>query len=41
MQRYLDIGGDSNVEAYEIGIDYIRVKFFGTTKIYQYSYQKA
>lgn len=41
MQRYLDIDGDSNVEAYDIGPDYIRVKFFGTAKIYQYSYQSA
>lgn len=41
MQRYLDIDGDSNVEAYDIGPDYIRVKFYGTPKIYQYSYQKA
>lgn len=41
MQHYLDIDGDSNVEAYDIGPDYIGVKFFGTTKIYQYSYQSA
>jgi len=38
---YRNIGGDSNVESYEIGADYISVKFFGTPKIYTYSYKKA
>lgn len=41
MQRYLNVDGDSNVEAYNIGIDYIDVKFFGTARIYQYSYSSA
>lgn len=41
MQRYLNINGDSNVEEYDVGLDYIKVKFNGTVKIYQYSYQKA
>ena len=41
MERYYDIDGDSNVEAYEIGTDYIRVKFNGTPKIYTYSYWGA
>lgn len=41
MVRYLNIGGNSNVEAYEIGVTYIRVKFFKTAKIYTYSYESA
>lgn len=38
MQRYLNVDGDSNIEAYEIGTTYIDVKFFGTAKVYRYSY---
>ena len=38
---YKDNDGDSNVESYEIGADYIAVKFNGTAKIYTYSYRKA
>lgn len=41
MQRYLNVDGDSNVEAYDIGIDYIDVKFFKTARIYRYSYSSA
>lgn len=41
MQQYLNVDGDSNVEAYNIGIDYIDVKFFGTVRIYRYSYSSA
>ena len=41
MQIYLDINHDSNVEAFEIGPDYIDVKFHGTAKIYRYSYRSA
>jgi len=41
MEVYRNINGDSNVEAYEIGSDFIRVKFARTTKIYQYSYRRA
>lgn len=41
MEKYKNIGRDSNVESYEIGIDSIRVKFNGTTKVYSYSYRKA
>ena len=39
--RYKDKDGDSNVEAYEIGFTYINVKFYGTPKVYTYSYLKA
>ena len=38
MERYRNSGGDSGVSAYEIGSDYIIVKFSGTTKTYRYSY---
>lgn len=41
MERYKDIDNDSGVEAYEIGSDFINVKFQGTAKIYQYSYASA
>lgn len=41
MIRYGNLNGDSNVEAYEIGTDYITIKFFGTWKTYTYSYYSA
>jgi hypothetical protein len=41
MERYRNSGGDSGVSAYEIGSDYIIVKFSGTAKTYRYSYRKA
>ena len=41
MEKYKNLGRDSNVESYEIGIDFIRVKFNRTTKIYSYSYRRA
>ena len=40
MERYRNSGGDSGVSAYEIGSDYIRVRF-DTGNTYQYSYKKA
>ena len=41
MERYINLGGDSGVSAYEIGSDYILVKFSGTVRTYRYSYRKA
>lgn len=41
MFRYKNVNGNSNIEAYEIGSDYIDVKFFNTYKIYRYSYRSA
>lgn len=38
MEIYKDIDNDSNVTHYEIGENYIRVKFNGSAKIYTYSY---
>lgn len=41
MERYRNSGGDSGVSSFEIGADYITVKFSGTIRIYRYSYKKA
>lgn len=41
MITYANRGGSSNVESYEIGADFIKVKFKGTPKIYIYSYSSA
>lgn len=41
MERYLNLGGNSNVEAYSIHATYIDIKFRGTSKIYRYSYASA
>jgi macrodomain Ter protein organizer (MatP/YcbG family) len=41
MERYTNSGGDSGVSAYEIGSDYIIVKFSDSTRTYRYSYRKA
>lgn len=41
MQKYKDLGGDSGVEGYEIGPDYIEVKFKTTVRTYKYSYESA
>ena len=41
MERYRNSSGSSGVSAYEIGSDYILVKFSGTARTYRYSYRKA
>lgn len=41
MERYKDLNGDSCVEGYIIGDDYIVVKFTKTAKTYKYSYSSA
>lgn len=41
MEKYKNLNGNSNVDQFEIGDDYISVKFSKTTKIYTYSYDKA
>ena len=41
MERYRNFGGDSGVSSFEIGPDYIVVKFSGTIRKYRYSYRKA
>ena len=39
MVKYLNKGGNSEVESYELGDDYVKVKFKNSryVKIYQYS----
>ncbi len=40
MEKYRNSSG-SGVYNYEIGNDYISVKFSGTSRVYTYSYRKA
>ena len=40
MQRYMNLGGDSNVVAYELGSDFIRVQF-SDGSIYRYTNASA
>ena len=40
MERYKNLGGDSGVVGYEIGTDFIKVKFKGS-KVYVYDYASA
>ena len=41
MERYRNSGGNSGVSSFEIGTDYITVKFSGSFRIYRYSDRKA
>lgn len=41
MERYRNSGGDSGVSSFEIGADYIIVKFSSSFRAYRYSYRKA
>lgn len=41
MERYKNLSGNSGVYTYEIGPNYIKVKFSGSARIYTYSYRKA
>lgn len=41
MERYGNRGGNSGVNAYEIGLDFIRVRFNRKPRVYQYSYRRA
>lgn len=41
MEKYKNLNGDSGVEGFEIGSNFIRVKFKSNPRIYQYSYRKA
>lgn len=36
MERYANLGGDSNVVCYELGADFIRVQF-GDGSVYRYT----
>ena len=41
MERYKNLGGNSGVIEYEIGTDFIKVKFKGSGKVYVYDYVSA
>lgn len=41
MERYRNWSGTSGVAAYEIGPDFIKVKFRDTSRVYTYSYRRA
>ena len=41
MQKYMNLGGDSGAEQFEIGKDFIKVKFYKNPKVYTYSYESA
>ncbi|CAN5186782.1 hypothetical protein BH09BAC1_BH09BAC1_04860 [soil metagenome] len=41
MKPYKNIAGNSGVVSYEIGGDFIEVRFRGKSKIYRYSYNSA
>ncbi len=41
MNIYKNKNGNSNVSHYEIGLNFIRVKFNGIRKLYTYGYGKA
>jgi hypothetical protein len=40
MQSYKNLGGNSNIRAFAIGVDYIDVQFNGGA-VYRYSYRSA
>lgn len=39
ITKYKNLSNSSNVDWFEIGEEFLRVKFFNTSKIYQYSYR--
>jgi hypothetical protein len=41
MEKYLNLSGKSGVEEFEIGADYIKVKFKNKPRIYTYNYNSA
>jgi len=41
MVRYKNLGGDSGVVEYEIGPNFIKVKFGKSHKVYVYDYDSA
>ena len=41
MEKYKNLGGNSNVSAFEIGPDYIKVRFNTEGSVYTYSNQSA
>ncbi len=41
MQKYQNVGTKSSVEEFEIGKDYVLIKYYKTPKLYKYSYASA
>jgi hypothetical protein len=41
MERYKNSSGRSNIDSFEIGNDFIKIKFNGTYKVYSYSFGRA
>ena len=41
MERYKNTSGDSGITAYEVGPEYIKVKFSDSSGFYTYSYSRA
>ena len=41
MQQYRNFHGGSGVESFEVGDNFILVRFSGSAKVYRYSYGKA
>lgn len=41
MNTYANLNGDSGISAYEIGSDYVSVRFKNTGKVYTYSNNRA
>lgn len=41
FEQYKNLNGNSNVESFMIGEDFISVKFNGSLKVYVYSYASA
>ena len=41
FNKYKNINGDSNVDSYEIGLDYIAITFIGSSVVYYYTYHSC
>ncbi len=41
MVRYANRGGNSGISGYEIGSNFIKIKFNGTARTYTYSHRRA
>ena len=41
MKKYADFNNISGVDSYEIGNDYIKIKFVSSERIYLYTYASA
>jgi len=39
MKKYLDKSGNSGIELYEAGVDFIKIKFKDNASVYFYTYE--